>query len=221
MFQRQARGASLTPAGDPGDVFTSNGDYGEWVEPDTAALEAAIALKANAANPVFTGTVTVPDGALAIADTNGLQSALDLKANSASPTLSNPTFTGTVTVPDNALAIADTNGLQTALDAKAPIASPTFTGTVTTDAVTATGDLKITQNGQTAFLVEGDDGVDSFRVDNQFHESGVPSGGFFTLWSDAYVAKTIELLGASGNARFGGSVEIDGALNHDGTTVGF
>ena len=30
------------------------------------------------ANPVFTGTVTVPDGALAIADTNGLQAALEL-----------------------------------------------------------------------------------------------------------------------------------------------
>ena len=87
-------------------------------------------------NVVFTGTVTVPDAALAIADTSGLQSALDLKAPLASPTFTtaltaaNPTFTGTVTIPDGALAIADTSGLQSALDLKAPLASPTFTGTV-------------------------------------------------------------------------------------------
>jgi hypothetical protein len=34
---------------------------------------------ATAANPVFTGSVTIPDGALAIADTSGLQTALDGK----------------------------------------------------------------------------------------------------------------------------------------------
>ena len=90
-----------------------------------------------AANPTFTGTVTVPDGALAIADTSGLQTALDLKAPLDSPTFTtaltaaNPTFTGAVTIPDGALAIADTSGLQTALDAKAPAANPIFTGTVT------------------------------------------------------------------------------------------
>lgn len=42
-------------------------------------LQTALNLKATAANPVFTGTVTIPDNALAIADTNGLQSALDGK----------------------------------------------------------------------------------------------------------------------------------------------
>ncbi len=42
--------------------------------------QAEVDLKANAANPVFTGTVTVPDNALAIADTSGLQAALDAKA---------------------------------------------------------------------------------------------------------------------------------------------
>lgn len=80
-------------------------------------LETGIALKAPAANPVFTGTVTIPDGALAIADTSGLQAALDAKATAA-----NPVFTGTVTVPDGALAIADTSGLQSALDAKLSLA---------------------------------------------------------------------------------------------------
>jgi len=58
----------------------------------TAAEDQLTASKADAANPVFTGTVTVPDGALAIADTSGLQAALDLKAP-----LASPAFTGTVT----------------------------------------------------------------------------------------------------------------------------
>lgn len=96
-----------------------------------ASIETEVNAKAPSANPVFTGTVTVPDGALAIADVNGLQAALDDKAPSASPTLNNATLTGTVTVPDAALAIADVNGLQAALDAKAPSANATFTGTVT------------------------------------------------------------------------------------------
>lgn len=77
------------------------------------ATAADLALKAPTANPTFTGTVGIPDGALAIADTSGLQTALDAKAPTA-----NPTFTGTVTIPDGALAIADTSGLQTALDTK-------------------------------------------------------------------------------------------------------
>jgi hypothetical protein len=54
-------------------------------------------------NPTFTGTVTVPDAALAIADTSGLQAALDAKATAASVALkantAGPTFTGTVTTP--------------------------------------------------------------------------------------------------------------------------
>lgn len=85
-------------------------------KPVSTAQQTALDAKAPAANPTFTGTVTIPDGALAIADTSGLQAALDAKAPAA-----NPTFTGTVTIPDNALAIADTSGLQTALDAKQAI----------------------------------------------------------------------------------------------------
>ena len=62
------------------------------VNDESTATTANLSLKANAANPVFTGTVTVPDGALAVADTSGLQAALDAKAP-----LASPTFTGTVT----------------------------------------------------------------------------------------------------------------------------
>lgn len=102
-----------------GDVGLGNVDNtSDANKPVSTATQTALDLKANAANAVFTGTVTIPDGALAIADTNGLQTALDAKAPSSSPTLNNATLTGTVTIPDGALAIADTNGLQTALDAK-------------------------------------------------------------------------------------------------------
>jgi hypothetical protein len=42
-------------------------------------LQSALDAKAPTANPIFTGTVTIPDAALAIADTSGLQAALDAK----------------------------------------------------------------------------------------------------------------------------------------------
>lgn len=43
----------------------------------TAFVTTAVGGKANSNNAVFTGTVTIPDGALAIADVSGLQAALD------------------------------------------------------------------------------------------------------------------------------------------------
>ena len=45
-----------------------------------AEVNSLLAAKAPTASPTFTGTVTIPDGALAIADTSGLQTALDAKA---------------------------------------------------------------------------------------------------------------------------------------------
>lgn len=59
----------------------------------------ALALKANTANPVFTGTVTIPDGALAIADTNGLQAALDAKVASGLGLVLPRTLSANQTVP--------------------------------------------------------------------------------------------------------------------------
>jgi lysophospholipase L1-like esterase len=47
----------------------------------TSSVQTQINTKAPAANPIFTGTVTIPDAALAIADTSGLQAAITAKSN--------------------------------------------------------------------------------------------------------------------------------------------
>ena len=108
-------GADVT-AGSDGDVLRRSGTtlgFGAIPQASVTSLTADLALKAplasptfttalTAANPTFTGTVTIPDGALAIADTSGLQSALDLKAP-----LASPTFTGTVALPNDQISYAE------------------------------------------------------------------------------------------------------------------
>jgi hypothetical protein len=113
-------------------------------------------LKANLANPTFTGTVNGITASMVglgnVSNTSDAskpvstaqQSALDLKAN-----LANPTFTGTVNGITatmvglgNANDTSDTDkpvstAQQTALDLKANLASPTFSGTVTLPAGTS------------------------------------------------------------------------------------
>ena len=86
------------------------------------------------ANPVFTGTVTVPDGALAIADTSGLQAALDAKAP-----LASPTFSGTIDLTGGSLIdytqphVSGVTGTltQTAHGGRAVLATGTITVPVT------------------------------------------------------------------------------------------
>jgi hypothetical protein len=103
-----ARDSEVTAAVSAAIVATiTNGDTTHASSSD--ALFDALALKANAANAVFTGTVTIPDGALAIADTSGLQTALDLKAPLASPAL-----TGTPTAPTAAAGTSTTQVATTA-----------------------------------------------------------------------------------------------------------
>lgn len=85
----------------------------------------ALALKAPAANPTFTGTVTIPDAALAIADTSGLQSALDLKAALASPALTGNPTAPTPTEGDNDTSIATTAFVTTAVAAVGDTVVPT------------------------------------------------------------------------------------------------
>ena len=85
------------------DVGLGNCDNtSDMNKPVSTAVQTALNLKANLANPTITGTLTT----------------------------ANLTATGTVTIPNNSLTIARTSGLQTALDAKAPTANPVFTGTL-------------------------------------------------------------------------------------------
>jgi hypothetical protein len=124
--------------------ITDMSAYMRTVNVATSAAAARTTLGAAAsASPVFTGTVTIPDGALAIADTAGLQTALDAKAPLASPAL-----TGTPTVPTATAGTATTQAASTAFvttavsaviagGGGAPIASPAFTGNPTAPTPTA------------------------------------------------------------------------------------
>lgn len=79
--QLSTRGASVLAA------LVAVDGAGSGLDADTVdGIQASALAPVN--NPVFTGTVTIPDNALAIADTSGLQAALDAKAPLASPTLS-------------------------------------------------------------------------------------------------------------------------------------
>jgi hypothetical protein len=175
---------------------------------DVTDLAAALALKANLASPTFTGTISAQAiSAAAIAATSLSTAGAVTAGNGLTVT------TGTVNFPAGAIDAADIgggnvsdaefdtlNGINTGstiaaqLDAKAPTTSPTFTGNV-----------KITQDNQEAFVVEDGDGTDRFRVDNQFNEVGAPNGGVLTVWSDAYLTKTWTVDGSTGNVTTGGA----------------
>jgi hypothetical protein len=115
-------------------------------------LSAAPAASPTLSNPTFTGTVTVPDGALAIADTSGLQTALDAKAPLASPALTGAPTAPTATAGTNTTQVATTAFVlaNAGSGAGAPLASPAFTGTPT--APTATAGTNTTQLATTAFV---------------------------------------------------------------------
>jgi hypothetical protein len=85
------------------------------------------------ASPTFTGTVTIPAGAL-ISDyltTATASSTYQTQAGMSSyAPLASPTFTGTVTIPAGA-SISGYLTTSSASSTYAPLASPTFTGTVT------------------------------------------------------------------------------------------
>lgn len=132
-----------------------------------AQIQAALNLRALAANPAFTGTPTAPTAAVdtdttQIATTAFVINQLYLKAATAVATyapLASPAFTGVPTAPTAAV---DTNTTQLATtayvigQAYAKLASPTFTGTPslptgTTGVTQATADNS-TKLATTAFV---------------------------------------------------------------------
>jgi hypothetical protein len=124
--------------------ITDMSAYMRTVNVATSATAARTTLGAAAsASPVFTGTVTIPDGALAIADTAGLQTALDAKAPLASPALTGTPTVPTATAGTSTTQAASTAFVTTAVSAViaggggAPIASPAFTGNPTAPTPTA------------------------------------------------------------------------------------
>jgi hypothetical protein len=171
---------SAIPATRIGNGTVTDAEFQTLSDISTASTIATqLGLKANAASPVFTGTVTIPDGALAIADTSGLQAALDTKASAA-----NPVFTGTVAIPDSALAIADTSGLQAALDAKATTASVALKAALAGD--TFTGNL-VASNG--FHHTGGTWGFNGFSVSGVLGDpDDIPTGTIDTTWGTTEAA---------------------------------
>ena len=112
-----------------GDVGLGNVDNtSDTNKPVSTATQTALNLKANAASPTFTGTVTTP-----------LSTAGYVKTNSSG-----------VLSSSAAIAQADITNLTTDLAAKAPLASPALTGTPT--APTASAGTNTTQIATTAFV---------------------------------------------------------------------
>lgn len=138
---------------------------------------ASIALKANLASPVFTGTPSLPTGTTGVTQAAGdsstklattafVTTADNLKAN-----LASPTFTGTPSLPtgttgvtqaaaDSTTKLATTAFVTTADNLKANLASPTFTGTPTlptgTIGVTQAAGDSSTKLATTAFVTTAD-----------------------------------------------------------------
>ena len=107
-----------------------------YVDGVTSSIQTQIDTKAPSASPTFTGTVTLPSGA--VTSTMILDGTiLDADIN-ASAAIDWTKLAVSSTVSSTELGYVDgvTSAIQTQLDAKAPLASPTFTGTVTLPANT-------------------------------------------------------------------------------------
>lgn len=119
-------------------------------------------------------------------------------------------------LPTHAHAQSDILNLTTDLAAKAGLSSPAFTG-----APTIAGYLIITTNDTNAILTKQTGGLEIFRVNNLNKAVTILNGSAFNLWSDAGSVMKASIDGATGKIFTTGEAEIDGALNHDGSTAGF
>jgi hypothetical protein len=102
-----------------------------------------------------------------------------------------------------------TSNIQAQIDLKAPLAGPTFTGTVTAD------NIVVDQDSLAAFQVQKEDGTSVFLVDTTNNDVEVRNSADLVAWSGNGSGQVFRVDGATGNTQ------IEGALDHNGTTVGF
>jgi hypothetical protein len=97
------------------------------------------------------------------------------------------------------------------------------TGDTIDGALTVNGVVRITANGDPDFIVEGAAGGDLLYVTQTYNEVIVANGGDFAVITGAPGAggEVLRIAGETGNIHTVGAIEVDGALNHDGSTVGF
>ena len=240
-----ATARTITLAGDLSGSVSLDGTSNVTL---SATLQAAaVANKANIASPTFTGTVTIPAGAVI----------------SGYATLANPTFTGTVAGVTKAMVgLGDVDNTtdaakpvstaqQTALNLKANIANPTFTGTVAgiTKSMVGLGDVDNTADTakpvstaqQTALDLKSNIASPTFTGVVTI-PAGASISGFATLASPALTgvptaptaaantnttqiattafvqSELTELLGGAGSA-FDTLKELEDLLTSGGTTV--
>jgi hypothetical protein len=116
----------------------------------TSSIQTQIDTKAPSASPTFTGTVTLPSGA--VTSTMILDGTILNADINASAAIDWTKLGISSTVSSTEIGYVDgvTSAIQTQLDAKSPLASPTFTGTVNAAALILSGDLTV--NGTTTTI---------------------------------------------------------------------
>ena len=116
----------------------------------TSSIQTQIDTKAPSASPTFTGTVTLPSGA--VTSTMILDGTILNADINASAAIDWTKIGISSTVSSTEIGYVDgvTSAIQTQLDAKSPLASPTFTGTVNAAALILSGDLTV--NGTTTTI---------------------------------------------------------------------
>ena len=116
----------------------------------TSSIQTQIDTKAPLASPTFTGTVTLPSGA--VTSTMILDGTILNADINASAAIDWTKLGVSSTVSSTEIGYVDgvTSAIQTQLDAKSPLASPTFTGTVNAAELILSGDLTV--NGTTTTI---------------------------------------------------------------------
>lgn len=160
----QPSGATLTALSNLGLIASPT-----LAESDITGLVSDLSLKAPIASPTFTGTVTIPSGAVLGTPASGVATNLTGTASglTAGNVTTNANLTGPITSTGNATSIASQTGTGTTF---AMSASPTFTGTLTAGdisvgAVSATGFFTVTSANPKSVFIESDATTNNKRWD--------------------------------------------------------